>query len=176
MNQSAVAPPLILTLRMDENSQEYFNALRRKHFPKQRNYLEAHLTLFHHLREDQQTLNTIKDISTEIFELQITGLKFLGAGVAFAVESEQLIKIRNQIAKPLLGQLIPQDLQGYRPHITVQNKVSPEDAQALLKALKATFRPITITGHGLDLWHYLGGPWRHHSHYPFQGKGHEIVT
>lgn len=168
MNQSAIAPPLILTLRMDENSQEYFNVLRGKHFPEQRNHLKAHLTLFHHLKDNQHTIDAIKAILDEIFDLQITGLKFLGAGVAFAVESGQLMKIRNQIAKALQGELTPQDRQGYRPHITVQNKVSPEKAKTLFEELKATFSPISITAHGLDLWQYLGGPWKHKYYFPFQ--------
>ena len=171
MSKSEIAPPLILTLRMDEHSQEYFNVLRRKHFPKQRNYLQAHLTLFHHLKENQQTIDAIRAIRSEIFDLQFTGLKFLGGGVAYAAESEPLMKIRHQIADALLDQLIPQDRQGYRPHITVQNKVSFENAKTLFEELKATFRPISITAYGLDLWQYLGGPWRHHSHHPFQAKG-----
>ena len=43
------AAPLIVTLKLDDAAQTYFNALRRQHFPPAINYLGAHLTLFHHL-------------------------------------------------------------------------------------------------------------------------------
>ena len=41
--------PLILTLRLDPESQARFDALRRAHFPPERNLLGAHVTLFHAL-------------------------------------------------------------------------------------------------------------------------------
>lgn len=34
---------------MDEDSFEFFNALRRAHFPPERNPLSVHITLFYHL-------------------------------------------------------------------------------------------------------------------------------
>lgn len=92
-------------------------------------------------------------------------MKFLGAGVAFAIESKELHNIRKELAIQLHEQLIPQDKQGYRPHITIQNKVSPEAAKQLLNELQSTFQPITITARGLDLWQYLGGPWKHHAYH-----------
>jgi 2'-5' RNA ligase len=77
---------MILTLRMDESSQEHFDRLRDLHFPPERNHLRAHLTLFHKLPGDRET-----EISTELreicqdrepFTLAATGLRFLGRGVA----------------------------------------------------------------------------------------------
>ena len=167
MSLPSTSPPLILTLRLDPQSQVRFNTLRKTHFPPGRNFLDAHLTLFHHLNNCRQTIDTIKDIDHPTFTLKTTDLKFLGAGVAYTVESEELRNIRNQLAKALQDQLIPQDRQGYRPHITIQNKVSPESAKLLLKELKTNFHSMTITALGLDLWQYLGGPWQHHSFFPF---------
>jgi hypothetical protein len=46
--------PLILTLRMDDLSQQGFNRLREEHFPKARNFIPAHLTLFHKLPGDRE--------------------------------------------------------------------------------------------------------------------------
>lgn len=43
--------------------------------------------------------------------------------------------------------------------MTVQNKVSPDEARRLLRELEAGFTPFTATGEGLLLWRYLGGPW-----------------
>jgi hypothetical protein len=36
-----MAQPLILTLQMDERSQDHFDGLRELHFPPERNYLRA---------------------------------------------------------------------------------------------------------------------------------------
>ena len=41
--------PLVVTLLLDEVAQERFDALRRAHFPADRNHLQAHVTLFHAL-------------------------------------------------------------------------------------------------------------------------------
>ena len=55
--------------------------------------------------------------------------------------------------------LTPQDKQTLWPHVTVQNKVAPEAARALLQTLQQSFMPFTVQGLGLRLWRYLGGPW-----------------
>jgi hypothetical protein len=59
-----VAQPLILTLKMDERSQERFDRLRERHFPPERNYLNAHLTLFHKLPGAQEA-----EITAELREV-----------------------------------------------------------------------------------------------------------
>ncbi|GAA1871360.1 2'-5' RNA ligase family protein [Pseudonocardia ailaonensis] len=44
--------PLIVTATLDAPTQERFDALRRRHFPSDRNFLAAHLTLFHALPDE----------------------------------------------------------------------------------------------------------------------------
>jgi len=158
-----VAEPLILTLQMDASSQEHFDRLRELHFPPERNYLGAHLTLFHQLPGEREA-----EISTELREicreheplaLAVTGLRFLGRGVAYELSSPQLSALRRELARSWEPWLGAQDRQGFKPHITVQNKVSPEQARTLHQALQATFSPFEIDGPGLSLWRYLGGPW-----------------
>ena len=41
--------PLVLTLVLDAQSFAFFDGLRRRHFPPERNVIAAHLTLFHAL-------------------------------------------------------------------------------------------------------------------------------
>src|SRR5919112_1744177 len=41
--------PLILSAVLDAPVQQRLDALRRAHFPPERNHLAAHVTLFHHL-------------------------------------------------------------------------------------------------------------------------------
>ena len=55
----------------------------------------------------------------------------LGGGVAFRVVSDELDAIRDDIADHFHGLLCAQDAAGWRPHVTIQNKVAPREARAL---------------------------------------------
>jgi 2'-5' RNA ligase len=155
--------PLILTLQMDERSQEHFDRLRELHFPPDRNYLGAHLTLFHKLpgEREAEISNGLREICREHEPLVLaaTGLRSLGRGVAYELSSPQLSALRRELVRSWEPWLGAQDRQGFKPHITVQNKVSPEQAGVLHQELQATFSPFEVEGIGLSLWRYLGGPW-----------------
>jgi 2'-5' RNA ligase len=148
---------------MDESSQEHFDRLREVHFPPERNYLSAHLTLFHKLPggREAEISAELREIcqNREPFTLAARGLRFLGRGVAYELSSPELLALRRELAMSWEPWLSAQDRQGFKPHITVQNKVSPEQARALQNELQATFTPFEIVGLGLSLWRYLGGPW-----------------
>ena len=45
--------PLVLTAALDDETFDWLDGLRRRHFPPERNHLAAHLTLFHALPVDQ---------------------------------------------------------------------------------------------------------------------------
>ena len=171
---SDAGAPLILTLLMDERSQERFDRLRELHFPPERNYLKAHLTLFHKLPGEREA-----EISSELrgvcqdrepLTFSVTDLRFLGRGVAYELSSPGLSALRRDLARRWEPWLGAQDRQGFKPHVTVQNKVSPEQARALQKELQATFSPFEVEGLGLSLWRYLGGPWEPAGTYLF-GEG-----
>jgi hypothetical protein len=53
--------------------------------------------------------------------------------------------------------------------VTVQNKVPPRDANALLRQLQATFQPFEVRAEGLLLWRYRGGPWEPVRRFVFGG-------
>ncbi len=99
---------------------------------------------------------------------RIEGLLDLGGGVAFRVVSPDLDRIREEIADGLHGLLGAQDMGGWRPHITVQNKVAPKVARALLARLLQEFVPRPLTIRGLGLHRYLGGPWESIATYAFR--------
>jgi hypothetical protein len=160
-------PPLILTLRLDNVSQQFFDERRALYFPAERNFLKAHLTLFHKLPDTSGTIDLLHTLSVPPFELQVSGLINLGAGVAYRLESKNLKELHQNLANELLDVLSPQDKQGFRPHITIQNKTTPAAAKALLKELTSDFQPFTVHAVGLDLWQYLGGPWAHKAYFPF---------
>ncbi len=164
--------PLILTLALHPDDQARFERLRRLHFPPGRNLIPAHATLFHHLpgRETEEIQNAIRArCAVPPFAVSVPGLRFLGRGVAFALESPKLAALRVGLARDWDGWLTPQDRQGWRPHVTIQNKAPPEDARALHANLQAAFAPFTVRAEGLDLWRYLGGPWEQQSRHPFRG-------
>lgn len=162
---------LILTLRLDERSFARLDAERRAHFPPERNFIPAHLTLFHDLRGEAEVAATLSGICarTPPLPLRVTGLRSLGRGVAYEVEGGGLTRLRRGLAEAWQDRLTPQDRQGWRPHVTVQNKVAPEAARALLADLQARFQPWDARAEGLLLWRYRGGPWEAAGEFPFTG-------
>ena len=156
--------PLILTLKLDSASFQYFDDLRQKHFPPERNILAAHLTMFHHLPGDE--LEKIKEDARRIcrglseFPLAFTGWRSLGNGVVVRVEATPLLGLRGRLAAIWQEHLKPQDRQKFQPHITVQNKVAPDEARALLAKLSGESLPPDGTAKGVALWHYLGAKWK----------------
>jgi hypothetical protein len=100
----------------------------------------------------------------------VAGLMNLGGGVAFRVASEDLDRIRDQLASSFHGLLSAQDSGGWRPHVTIQNKVPPKVARELLQALQSGFRPRPLGIVALGLHRYLGGPWEKVAIYSFRGR------
>ena len=155
--------PLILTCLINPEAADFFNSLRKEHFPPERNYLDAHLTLFHHLPPNEPSiLSTIREMCNHypVINLEITEVASTGRGVAYRVDSPALKQLHHTLQQRWKEWLIPQDKQGFRPHITVQNKVAPETARMLQQELAGTFTPFQATALGLQVWEYLGGPWR----------------
>ncbi len=79
--------------------------------------------------------------------------------MAIEVNSSGLLKLRNRLASRWGPWLTAQDKQGYRPHITIQNKVDPLEARRLFEFMVETWQPVAGTAAGVQLWHYRGGPW-----------------
>ncbi|MEE1610696.1 2'-5' RNA ligase family protein [Microvirga sp. CF3016] len=155
--------PLILTLQFDERSFAYFDEQRRRYFPPERNFIPAHLTLFHALPGEQlekvQRDIEVRASDQKPFSLDVTGLRPLGRGVAYALASVELTDIRRHFALVWNDWLKSQDRQNHRPHVTVQNKVDPTQARALLEELSDSFTPFQVEAVGLELWWYRSGPW-----------------
>ena len=154
--------PLVVTLALDDQAQARFDALRRSHFPPERNHLSAHVTLFHALPGEQEPVvrQALREQAARPpFPVRVTGPRSLGRGVAYALDSQELQRVRAALADRFQGHLTAQDRQPHRPHVTVQNKVAPEQARALLQELASGFVPYDVTARGLALWRYLGPAW-----------------
>lgn len=169
--------PLILTLKLDDATFGALDTLRQQYFPPASNFLAAHITLFHALpgEERQQIGETLRQLTQATSELALAfpKLLFLGGGVAVVVESPALVRLRKQLATDWQMWLSRQDRQGYRPHVTIQNKVEAHEARQLYAQLSEDWQPLYGQGKGLLLWRYLGGPWQLEEEFYFQGRGEE---
>lgn len=165
--------PLILTLRLDAAHQARFDALRAAYFPAERNYLRAHITLFHKLPAD--ALSAIAFRLTRLAagtpppDVAVEAPYLIGRGVAFRLVSPVVDALRRDLADDWRDWLTPQDRGKTRLHVTVQNKVLAAEAKALLSNLLPGFAPGAFRSPGLDLWRYLGGPWSHEAGFDFAG-------
>ncbi|MGE7368678.1 2'-5' RNA ligase family protein [Neorhizobium sp. NPDC001467] len=164
--------PLILTASISDDDLEPFDRLRREHFPPARNFLKAHVTMFHRLAGERldEIVHALEEEAAEssAMTVRLSGIRHLGAGVAFAIDSAELEDMHARLKsrfRPFLG---GQDMQKWRPHITVQNKVTRQQADDLYQSLSDGFTPTTIAVAGIDLWRYLGGPWQHERSTPFE--------
>ena len=155
--------PFILTLTLDKALAHTLNQLREAHFPKERNFLAAHVTLFHALPSSQETTlrRDLEEVCAETlkFSVVLPELKHWGKGVFAVLEAPPLLTLRTALAGRWQNDLTPQDRQGYRPHVTLQNKVSKAEALGLYHALSPMWQPLSGTALGLTLWRYAGGPW-----------------
>ena len=165
--------PIIITAEMGKADQAWADGLRRTHFPPERNFLNAHITLFHHLPPSH--LAEIKSrLATLAAECpppvaHLSEVMMLGRGVAYRIDSPELLAIRDQLAEEFRGLLIPQDQARPRLHITVQNKVEPPVAKTLHAQLAAEFTPRSLAIAGLSAYYYRGGPWEFVSRWAFRG-------
>ena len=167
--------PIIVTALIAPEDFAWADSLRRAHFPAERNQLPAHLTLFHHL--PPSALDPLKRLlmgearASPRPAARVGRLISLGQGVALGVDSPGLAAIRARIAEALQGQLMPVDQAVWRAHVTIQNKVPPSAARALLAALRADFRPRPIAMSGLAMHWYRDGPWEPIAAWKFSRSG-----
>ena len=162
---------LILTLLIDTETQVFFNNLRKQYFPAERNYLDAHLTLFHNLPGSEQAI--IESINTvcnnyNVFDMQVSKIVSIGNGVAYKIESPELKQLHKYLQQQFTQWLIPQDKQTLWPHITIQNKTDALIANQLINELNSGFIPFKVNALGFSLWEYKGGPWEFISEFRFK--------
>jgi hypothetical protein len=165
-------PPLILTAWFDGVSQARFEVLRQAHFPAARNFIPAHLTLFHALpgeAADDVASSMVDAVrATPPLPFRTDGVLFLGRGAALRVDCPGLAEVHGMLRGRWLDELAAQDRQPPKPHVTVQNKVAPDVARRTADALRG-IEPVVGLVKGLILWRYLGGPWDEVGRYAFAG-------
>ncbi|WP_207421208.1 2'-5' RNA ligase family protein [Desertivirga brevis] len=147
---------------LEQEHASYFTSLRDHYFPVERNYLKAHITLFHHLPDTIELMEDLEQLTTKqpFFSIRTNGFLFLGNGFAIKVESTELQQVHSALQQKWWASLTNQDKQKLRPHITIQNKVLPDQARISMNELETVFEDRIVPSMGLALWEYLGGPWK----------------
>lgn len=164
--------PLLVTAQLPPDILEWADAMRRAHFPPERNKLKAHVTLFHALppsaeEELRQLLGILAAASPP--EARIAGLMKLDGGTALEVHSTAMISLHARIAEHMRGLLGRQDRQDIRLHITIQNKVSSSEARALQAELEPKLEYRAFHFRGFELFGFDDGIWRYIRDFPFRG-------
>jgi 2'-5' RNA ligase len=158
-----VTDPLIVSAVLAAAAQDDLDARRRRWFPAQRLQVGAHLTLFHALPGDREpeVAALLAELATGAPRPAITvGEAFgLGRGVALRTPSPALEAIRAAVADRFRDDLTAQDATPWRPHVTVQNKVDPDEARRTLASVRADHTPYVSAVEALALWRYRRGPW-----------------
>ena len=163
--------PRQVTAQMGQIDLSWIEGLRRAHYPVERNQVPAHLTIFHALPPSAETelrSRLAGIVRRPAPKAVIAGLMDLGGGVAFRVVSPDLDAVRDELVDALHGLLGAQDSGGWRPHITIQNKVAPKVARALKASLEQGFQPRPLGIAGLAIHRYVDGPWERLATYPFR--------
>ena len=166
--------PLILTAELPSDLHRRYTDLRTQFFPPERNYLEAHVTLFHAIpaRCEEELRRYLARLAGEVppIEGQVEGLMSLGGGTAIKLSSPQLLELRDEIAEHFRGMLTQQDQHRPRLHVTIQNKVTAKEAKALQAQLSGLIEPRGFAFPGLALHAYRGGPWEFLRRFAFRGN------
>jgi hypothetical protein len=167
-----MAGPLIVTADFSADDFAWLEGLRCAHYPVEQNRVPVHLTMFQGLPP-----SAVDEVRQQLAihaagpppGATLAGLMNLSSGVAFRVVSDELEVIREEIADHFHGLLCAPDAAGWRPHITIQNKVAAREAKALLDQLEKGFRPRPLGVSGLSVHRYRGGPWETIAGYSFRG-------
>ena len=168
-HSASSAKPLVATLAIDPSVQQYFNQLRQQHFPAERNYIDAHLTLLHALPDQPYIPEGLKEIAEnqKTFDATAQAIVSLGNGTAFKITSTELPVLHQKLQKKWFNFLTNQDRQKRNFHITIQNKVESQIAKQLQADMIPGFNPFSFTVHGIQLWRYHGGPWEYLTKFEF---------
>ncbi len=166
--------PLILTAELPPELHRHYTDLRTRYFPPERNYLEAHVTLFHAFPAqcEDELRRYLARLVGEVPQIagRVEGLMSLGGGTAIRLASPDLLALRDEVAEHFRGMLTQQDQHRPRLHVTIQNKVGSKEAKALQAELSGQIEPRHFAFPGLALHAYRGGPWEFLRRFAFRGR------
>jgi hypothetical protein len=164
--------PLLITAELPAAVFAWADALRRSHYPPERNRMGAHVTLFHGLPPSAE--DEVRRLMTEFArqpapEGRVRGLMDLGGGTGFSLESPALLRLHAALAERLHGVIQQKDARPLTPHITVQNKVPRAAARALQAELAGKLWAGPFRFRGLGLSHWRDELWQLSQVFAFRG-------
>jgi hypothetical protein len=165
--------PLIVTAELPGEIQAWAERLRQAHYPREKNRVPAHVSLFRALPPSCEgelggALAAAARDNAPV-PARLGGPMTLGTGTALTIHSPAMLTLRGDLAWRFQGLLTPQDEAEPRLHITVQNKVAESEARALQAELERTAEPRDFRFAALALHRYLGGPWETVKRWSFRG-------
>jgi hypothetical protein len=161
---------LIITLKIDETAQEFFNKKRQQYYPAYANFVDAHITLFHKLPSDKQIVyDTLQGLSkTNIFDMQVVGIKNIDNFVAYDIASPTLQNIHLEMQNSFANMLNEKDKEILWAHITVHNKATVYKAFKTHEKLLTDFEPYNFAAVGFTTWFYTKKAWVKKDDYLFE--------
>jgi hypothetical protein len=155
-------PHLVLAVLPDA-VQARLDALRRTHYPPDRNRVPAHCTLFHAI-PGMVAAELIERIATLTAQTppphaRLDRVIDLDRGTALGLFSPDLIDLRETLADHFHGLLTGGDAVPPRLHVTIQNKVDRPAARALQRTLGASWQPIDAMIPALAVHRVVDGTW-----------------
>jgi 2'-5' RNA ligase superfamily len=167
-----LAGALIVLAALAKPDFAWLEALRRRHYPPDRNRVPAHLTMVHALppsAEPEVRRSLARAVQAPPPRAELSGVMDLDSGVALRVHSPGLELIREALAAEFRGLLSAQDSGRWSPHVTIQNKADPKVARGLVREMRAGFEPRPLKIAGLQLVRYLDGGWEPLGSWSFRG-------
>ena len=147
-------------------------ACARAHFPPERNQLGAHLTMFHAIPPSLETevRQRLAAFGAELPppRASVAGLMNLGGEWPIRIVSRRS-RCDPRRACRRLSRHLTRRTAGWRPHVTIQNKVAAAQSARAARPACGVVRAAAAEDAGLAFDRYLGGPWAPGRRYPFRG-------
>ena len=160
---------LIVTLKIEANRQVFFEEKRKFYYPNYCNFVPAHLTYFHAAPNNELFLNSLKavaDIQQILMETECI-LPF-NNGMAYAAKNDYLQRLHAVLQQNFIKDFSGKDRKIWKPHITIQNKVTTYKAKKNYQELSANFEPFTFKAEGFNVYEYANKKWVFKFFIPFQ--------
>jgi hypothetical protein len=164
--------PLLLTVAIEENAFQFFNALRKIYFPQEPGAMAAHIHLFHQLPTAGFIESDIEEAANShaVFTIEVKEPVSVGNAVLYRLQSPELVQIHGQLQKKWKDLLVPEDIKELDPQIVIQERASEEESAELLIFLKQQFSSFPIKATALQLWAFDPGSWKLQCQFPFRSN------
>ena len=163
-----MANSLIITLKIEEEAQSFFEKKRSEYYPRHCNYVPAHITFFHALPNSSLFLEGLHQAAPhKEVTMDVASILSFNNGMAYELKNEQLQILHSHLQKLFLKELSGKDKKIWSPHITVQNKVTEFKAQKSCKELLQYFKPFSFKVEGFNVYVYEKKRWNFNLFIPF---------